>query len=242
MESPHEFLNVPEATEDVDESRHITEAESHLHESLSSLFDSLGEGDVTADDEVSASEVCSRIDELQALLQMHVLRGHGVAPHARAVVSCIGDGGPQAPSEDLMRAVEDAVVASSGGRQALVCMYSQKELLFLEAALQPVNGCETSSTSSKRQRESRRGLASRPGARNSSISKEPQSVAARQRRGRIREKLLELQGLVPGGGSMDIAALLDEAAMYVAFLQAEVQALGDGSSRLFRHVRNGNGP
>ncbi|MCO5552187.1 hypothetical protein L7F22_005698 [Adiantum nelumboides] len=200
--------------------------------------------DSVAPFEVSATEACSRIDELQALLQMHVLRRGGQQePGAAAPSSFIGvrdidddDRPGQAPFEDLASVVMSAV---QGDRQeALHSLYSQKELVFLEAALQPMNEEGEASlqyaTSSRRSGGGRRGLALKAGARNSSVSTEPQSVAARQRRGRIREKLAELQALVPGGGSMDTATLLEEAATYVAFLQAEVQALADGSSRLLR--------
>ncbi|KAI5064792.1 hypothetical protein GOP47_0019487 [Adiantum capillus-veneris] len=80
-------------------------------------------------------------------------------------------------------------------------------------------------------------MASKPRAKNSSIWTERQSVVARQRRGRIREKLQELRELVPDAESMDTAALLDEATLYVAFLQAEAHALGDGNRRIFQHVQ-----
>ncbi|MCO5584733.1 hypothetical protein L7F22_038665 [Adiantum nelumboides] len=227
-------------TDDADDDSHFRSAFVPPEAADAPPFD-----DSVAPFEVSATEACSRIDELQALLQMHVLHGGGQqAPGAAAPSSVIGvrdiddddDRPGQAPLEDLASVVMSAV---QGDRQeALHSLYSQKELVFLEAALQPMNEEGEANlqyaTSSRRGGGGRRGLALKPGARNSSVSTEPQSVAARQRRGRIREKLAELQGMVPGGGSMDTAALLEEAATYVAFLQAEVQALADGSSRLLR--------
>ncbi|KAI5064790.1 hypothetical protein GOP47_0019485 [Adiantum capillus-veneris] len=231
--------NVQTTLEDVVESSN-TDAENHPHQPMNSGFVSQD----VAPFQISPREACTRIDELQALLQMHVLWGQ-----AGIGVNNIDDTRPQAPStEDLQvegvvisREEENRGIHAVGGvqarvdvsRQALCSLYSQKELLFLEMALQPISE-ENVSSSSQAATVNRRGLASRPGARNSSMSTDPQSVAARQRRGRIRGKLHELQGLVPGGGSMDTAALLEEAALYVTFLQAEVQAIADGTSRLFR--------
>ncbi|MCO5608436.1 hypothetical protein L7F22_062646 [Adiantum nelumboides] len=108
------------------------------------------------------------------------------------------------------------------------CSYSFKELVFLAAALQPVPSREELNASKLAEPQP-------PCQRRvprSDASKMPQSVAARRRRARIRERLKALQQLVPGGASLDTASMLDEAACYISFLQGEVEAMNQGSSRL----------
>eukprot|EP00850_Spirogloea_muscicola_P007087 SM000035S13067 [mRNA] locus=s35:253962:254891:+ [translate_table: standard] len=53
---------------------------------------------------------------------------------------------------------------------------------------------------------------------------DPQSVAARKRRDRIRERIQTLQQLVPSGSKMDTVSMLDELIEYVKFLQVEAAA------------------
>ncbi|CAN0896674.1 Putative transcription factor bHLH086 [Linum grandiflorum] len=56
-------------------------------------------------------------------------------------------------------------------------------------------------------------------------SKDPQSIAAKNRRERISERLKTLQELVPNGSKVDLVTMLEKAISYVKFLQLQVKVL-----------------
>ncbi|KAI3462603.1 hypothetical protein Pfo_019266 [Paulownia fortunei] len=58
-----------------------------------------------------------------------------------------------------------------------------------------------------------------------SPSKDPQSIAAKNRRERISERLKVLQELVPNGSKVDLVTMLEKAISYVKFLQLQVKVL-----------------
>ncbi|KAK4367925.1 hypothetical protein RND71_011717 [Anisodus tanguticus] len=68
--------------------------------------------------------------------------------------------------------------------------------------------------------------ASKKGKPNNCIAtKDPQSIAAKNRRERISERLKILQELVPNGSKVDLVTMLEKAISYVKFLQLQVKVL-----------------
>ncbi|XP_062221008.1 putative transcription factor bHLH086 [Phragmites australis] len=57
------------------------------------------------------------------------------------------------------------------------------------------------------------------------LTKDPQSLAAKNRRERISERLRTLQELVPNGTKVDLVTMLEKAISYVKFLQLQVKVL-----------------
>ncbi|CAI0450884.1 unnamed protein product [Linum tenue] len=64
-----------------------------------------------------------------------------------------------------------------------------------------------------------------PSSSSSPPSKDPQSIAAKNRRERISERLKVLQELVPNGSKVDLVTMLEKAISYVKFLQLQVKVL-----------------
>ncbi|KAM7280092.1 hypothetical protein ACFE04_007226 [Oxalis oulophora] len=70
-------------------------------------------------------------------------------------------------------------------------------------------------------------------------SKDPQSIAAKNRRERISERLKVLQELVPNGSKVDLVTMLEKAISYVKFLQLQVKVLATDE---FWPVQGGKAP
>ncbi|XP_027941859.1 putative transcription factor bHLH086 [Vigna unguiculata] len=82
-------------------------------------------------------------------------------------------------------------------------------------------------------------IASKATKPKSSPSKDPQSVAAKNRRERISERLKILQELVPNGSKVDLVTMLEKAISYVKFLQLQVKVLAADE---FWPVQGGKAP
>ncbi|KAK9272142.1 hypothetical protein L1049_002513 [Liquidambar formosana] len=70
-------------------------------------------------------------------------------------------------------------------------------------------------------------------------AKDPQSIAAKNRRERISERLKILQELVPNGSKVDLVTMLEKAISYVKFLQLQVKVLATDE---FWPVQGGKAP
>ncbi|KAJ6421084.1 hypothetical protein OIU84_028460 [Salix udensis] len=74
----------------------------------------------------------------------------------------------------------------------------------------------------KKQRD---GADKKPKPKSAGPAKDPQSIAAKNRRERISERLKILQDLVPNGSKVDLVTMLEKAISYVKFLQLQVKVL-----------------
>lgn len=74
----------------------------------------------------------------------------------------------------------------------------------------------------KKQRDS---ATKKPKPKSAGPAKDPQSIAAKNRRERISERLKMLQDLVPNGSKVDLVTMLEKAISYVKFLQLQVKVL-----------------
>ncbi|EXC20666.1 Putative transcription factor bHLH086 [Morus notabilis] len=79
----------------------------------------------------------------------------------------------------------------------------------------------------------------KPKVHKSSPSKDPQSIAAKNRRERISERLKILQELIPNGSKVDLVTMLEKAIGYVKFLQLQVKVLATDE---FWPVQGGKAP
>ncbi|OIW06886.1 hypothetical protein TanjilG_19535 [Lupinus angustifolius] len=71
---------------------------------------------------------------------------------------------------------------------------------------------------------------------NSCLATGPQTLYARKRRERINERLRKLQSLVPNGTKVDISTMLEEAVIYVKFLQHQIKLLSSDDLWMYASI------
>ncbi|KAK1355592.1 transcription factor LAX PANICLE [Heracleum sosnowskyi] len=74
----------------------------------------------------------------------------------------------------------------------------------------------------EKKKKKKNGKKQTSGSKEVKLSTDPQSVAARERRHRISERFKILQSLVPGGSKLDTVSMLEEAIVYIKFLQTQL--------------------
>ncbi|KAK2430780.1 putative transcription factor bHLH086 [Trifolium repens] len=110
---------------------------------------------------------------------------------------------PNAPCDD-----DDGVINESETHDSVL-----KKRHSMGENMQPGNAKKPCTNASKKEKPK------------SNPSKDPQSVAAKNRRERISERLKILQELVPNGSKVDLVTMLEKAISYVKFLQLQVKVL-----------------
>ncbi|CAL0320731.1 unnamed protein product [Lupinus luteus] len=71
---------------------------------------------------------------------------------------------------------------------------------------------------------------------NSCLATGPQTLYARKRREKINERLRILQSLVPNGTKVDISTMLEEAVIYVKFLQHQIKLLSSNDLWMYASI------
>ncbi|KAH6558718.1 hypothetical protein KP509_1Z049000 [Ceratopteris richardii] len=127
-----------------------------------------------------------------------------------------------------------SVIDQTLSKDAYGRLYTPLEMKYLAAAVKKSDwSCAIPNAERKRKTRQDEDAIACSSKRRKYLSFEPQSVAARERRGWIRQKLQTLRQLVPGGSTMDTASMLDKAVRYIAFLKEEVEALRLRNSHLY---------
>ncbi|RLN11571.1 Transcription factor bHLH83 [Panicum miliaceum] len=115
----------------------------------------------------------------------------------------------------------------SGGRDVSGASASQKR----PRARAPTQGAEEEAAAAapppKKQGGGHRRAAAKPNKAppTAMAPKDPQNLAAKNRRERITERLRALQELVPNGSKVDTVTMLDKAITYVKFMQLQLKVL-----------------
>ncbi|OEL14880.1 Transcription factor bHLH83 [Dichanthelium oligosanthes] len=91
-------------------------------------------------------------------------------------------------------------------------------------ALAPPQGTQEEAVAAPKQCGGNRRAATKPN-KVPAAPKDPQNLAAKNRRERITERLRVLQELVPNGGKVDTVTMLDKAITYVKFMQLQLKVL-----------------
>ncbi|KAK9115362.1 hypothetical protein Syun_022159 [Stephania yunnanensis] len=111
---------------------------------------------------------------------------------------------------------------SCGGSSSIDCFQESRNANQTNSHKRPHMGNEASAS----KKHCSDGASKKAKQKSISIaSKDPQSIAAKNRRERISERLKILQELVPNGTKVDLVTMLEKAISYVKFLQLQVKVL-----------------